>query len=379
MTGQSELFIFSDKWRYRVSRHIAFWFAWLVFHGIIYGSFWRGGDGPFGEGMGSAFFVSFSEALIFMPAHIFLSYAIIYYLLPRFLFKRQYLKLVVGLLFFLILTALFSHLISITLISEFRRVAGVGGHTNPLLFGLMAGLRGSNTVAGFAAAIKLIKFWYLKNEESQKLEKEKIQAELLALRNQLHPHFLFNTLNSLYSLTLQQSKQAPNAVERLSDLLRYILTESNKSVVPLKAELSLLRSYIELEKIRIGERLQISFVQQGNIEAFEIAPLLLLPFVENAFKHGVRNQLDPVWITLRAEMEEETFLFQIVNGKSENSDPITSTGIGLQNIQKRLELLYADRFQLKLTDEGDLFIVTLKVELNRKTEEDVVHKLELAV
>jgi sensor histidine kinase YesM len=286
---------------------------------------------------------------------------------------------VVGLLFFLILTALFSHLISITLISEFRRVAGVGGHTNPLLFGLMAGLRGSNTVAGFAAAIKLIKFWYLKNEESQKLEKEKIQAELLALRNQLHPHFLFNTLNSLYSLTLQQSKQAPNAVERLSDLLRYILTESNKSVVPLKAELSLLRSYIELEKIRIGERLQISFVQQGNIEAFEIAPLLLLPFVENAFKHGVRNQLDPVWITLRAEMEEETFLFQIVNGKSENSDPITSTGIGLQNIQKRLELLYADRFQLKLTDEGDLFIVTLKVELNRKTEEDVVHKLELAV
>ena len=371
MQSRWENFVFSKNWNWRLARHFSFWLAWLIFHGVIYGSFWRGGGDytihrTFGEAMLRAFYVSFTEALIFMPVHLFLSYSIIYFLIPRYLFTKKYFKMVLGFVALLIMTALLSHLTAITAIRAFRQSVGLAGGANPLLFGLMAGLRGSNTVAGFATAIKLIKYWYLKNEDNQQLAQEKLQAELQALRGQLQPHFLFNTLNSLYSLTLHQSPQAPQMVERLSELLRYILTECNKPLVLLQAELSLLKSYIELEKIRFGDRLNIAIDQRGDVEGYSVAPLMLLPFVENCFKHGVRNQLEPVWITLHIEVHEEKLFFKLVNGKQlGHAAPETSTGIGLSNIRKRLELIYPNRHQLKITDAEDTFIVNLTVPLEK--------------
>lgn len=325
----------------------------------------------FGEAMFRAFYVSFTEALIFMPVHMFLGYAIIYFLIPRYLFTKRYFKMVLGFMALLIVTALLSHLTAITAITAFRQSVGMAGTTNSLLFGLMAGLRGSNTVAGFAVTIKLIKYWYLKNEDNQRLAQEKLQAELQALRGQLQPHFLFNTLNSLYSLTLHQSPQAPHMVERLSELLRYILTECNKPLVPLQAELSLLKSYIELEKIRFGDRLNIAIDQRGDVEGYAIAPLMLLPFLENCFKHGVRNQLEPVWITVHQEVRQGKLFFKLVNGKQiGNVSSETSTGIGLSNLRKRLELLYPGKHQLRITDAEDTFIVSLMVPLEQLVNED---------
>ncbi len=363
-----EKFVFSKEWGYRISRHLVFWLAWLLFHGIIYGSFWRGGSYSFQDSLWEtithSYFISFTEALIFMPAHLFLSYGIIYFLFPRFLFQRKYFQLIAGFAVLIFLTATFSHLLSGTLIKEFRQSMNIPNGANTFLFGLMAGLRGSNTVAGFAAAIKLIKVWYQKNEEAQKLEKEKLRAELDSLRNQLHPHFLFNTLNSLYSLTLHQSKQAPQMVVRLSELLRYILTDCNQPVVPLKTEIALLTNYIELEKIRVGERLDVSIRVPSNTEQYSITPLLLLPFIENSFKHGIREQAEVAWISVFVDVRDDQLQFQLVNGKSPHPDPLKiSTGIGLQNVQKRLDLLYPDQYKLKLTETDDTFVVNLVVPL----------------
>lgn len=363
-----EKFVFSKEWGYRISRHLVFWLAWLLFHGIIYGSFWRGGSYSFQDSLWEtithSYFISFTEALIFMPAHLFLSYGIIYFLFPRFLFQRKYFQLIAGFAVLIFLTATFSHLLSGTLIKEFRQSMNIPNGVNTFLFGLMAGLRGSNTVAGFAAAIKLIKVWYQKNEEAQKLEKEKLRAELDSLRNQLHPHFLFNTLNSLYSLTLHQSKQAPQMVVRLSELLRYILTDCNQPVVPLKTEIALLTNYIELEKIRVGERLDVSIRVPSDTEQYSITPLLLLPFIENSFKHGIREQAEVAWISVFVDVRDDQLQFQLVNSKSPHPDPLKiSTGIGLQNVQKRLDLLYPDQYKLKLTETDDTFVVNLVVPL----------------
>ncbi len=364
-----ESFVFSNEWGPRISRHLIFWLAWLLFHGIIYGSFWRGGGAytfqdSIWNAITRAYYISFTEAFLFMPAHLFLSYGIIYFLFPRYLFQRKYFQLIAGFAVLLLLTASFSHVLSITVIREFRQSLNIPNGVNTFLFGLMAGLRGSNTVAGFAAAIKLMKVWYQKNEEAQKLEKAKLRAELESLRNQLHPHFLFNTLNSLYSLTLHQSKQAPQMVVRLSELLRYILTDCNQPAVPLKTEIALLTNYIELEKIRVGDRLDVSIRVPADTEQYQIAPLLLLPFIENSFKHGVRDQSDAVWISMFLDVRDDHLHFQLVNGKSQHPNTLMqSTGIGLQNVQKRLELLYPNQYKLRLTETDDTFIVNLIVPL----------------
>jgi sensor histidine kinase YesM len=373
MRGSSEKFVFSDEWRYRVARHLSFWLAWLVFHGIIYGSFWRGGGSQafgttFSEALARSLFISFTEAILFMPAHLFLSYSIIYFLFPRYLFSKKYIKLLAGFVLLLFITAILSHLTATTIIKEFRESIGLSFGSNTLLFGLMAGLRGSNTVAGFAAAIKLIKYWYIKTEENQKLEKEKLNAELQALRTQLHPHFLFNTLNNLYSLTLHQSSKAPQMVIRLSELLRYILTDCNQPLVSLKTELDMLTNYIELEKSRLGDRLHVDVHTKGDVSGYQIAPLLLLPFLENSFKHGVRDQIEPVWVSLHLEVEEGKLTLRLINTKSSlDTSPMKSTGIGLQNIQKRLQLIYPKQHQLKITDTEESFIVNLAVPLELTT------------
>lgn len=364
----AEKFVFSNQWQQRLLRHTAFWLMWLIFHGVIYGSYWRNlppsPQSSLVEVVARSLAISFSEALMFMPTHFFLSYSIIYFLIPRYLFKRQYAKLLVGFIVLLVLAACLSHLTAITLIKGYRTSIGLPNGTNTILFGLMAGLRGSNTVAGFAAAIKLIKYWYLKNEENQQLEKEKLQAELQSLRNQLHPHFLFNTLNSLYSLTLQNSSKAPQMIVRLSELLRYVLTESRKTSVELARELGLINNYVELEKIRFGERLNVTIHVEGSIEDVQVTPLLLLPFLENSFKHGIRSRVDDAWISIYITVTEGELLFKMVNSKSKGETlMLPSTGIGLQNIRRRLQLLYPRQHELRVTEGGDTYVVTLRIQI----------------
>ena len=228
----------------------------------------------------------------------------------------------------------------------------------------MAGLRGSNTVAGFAAAIKLVKHWYFKKEENTLLEKEKLKAELEVLKVQLQPHFLFNTLNNLYSLILQQSKQAPEVVLKLSELLRYILTESAKSKIPLTRELSILKNYINLEQLRFGNRLDTNINIQGDLDNKLIAPLLLLPLIENAFKHGANEIIEQPWMSLDIVVNENRLKFKLINGKATQLEKnLFSSGIGLQNLEKRLSLLYPDKYDLRITNEDESFLVSLHLAL----------------
>ncbi|MCU0355850.1 MAG: histidine kinase [Cytophagales bacterium] len=375
-------FVFSNKPRHRVARHATFWSIFIVFSAVLYGfiPISHGVPGKFNIPVWLIFLSSFGDAILFTINHALLTYLILYFLLPRYFFKEKYVLLFIGLVVCVFLSLLVSVFVSEVLVEGFHTMLGElaskhlrnsatanisSARRSPLGAALMAGLRGGLTIAGFATAIKLSKHWYLKQKALQQTEKEKLTAELQLLKAQLHPHFLFNTLNNLYALTLAKSDQSPEVVLKLSGLLSYILYECNVPEVPLKKEIQILKNYAELEQMRYGSRVEVSLNFTGDIEHKTIAPLLLLPFVENAFKHGSSEQIEQAWISLDLSVEEKILKFKLINSKNEDA-PMESNrgGIGLQNVRKRLELIYPGRHELKISAQNEIFVVNLTLELN---------------
>ncbi|QNA46843.1 histidine kinase [Lacibacter sediminis] len=243
-------------------------------------------------------------------------------------------------------------------ISNIRR-SGIG---LSIYLGLLAGLRGGITIGGIAAAIKLMKHWYVKEQRNLILQKENMEAQLEVLKAQIHPHFLFNTLNNIYSHTRNSSPVASKMLMELSDMLRYILYEGNRRQVALSKELKMITDYIELEKLRYGNKLEVTIDLPTNSNRYSIAPLLLLPFVENCFKHGASHMLEHPWVSLHISINDHILHMKLLNGKMQ-TDKTHSTGIGLKNVQERLRLLYPGKHELQIMNEPDVFIINLKAEL----------------
>jgi sensor histidine kinase YesM len=350
--------VISNNWPYRVGRHAIFWLVWWAFQGFIYGFYYYEGKAQ------EIFYVSYVESLFFTPQHMFLSYAIMYYALPNFMFKGKFWKGFFLVLLFILMAAAFTPFIAFYLIEPFRESVHYLQKPHKSFFSLLGGLRGGLTVSGFAVAIKLLKLWYLKKKENDILEKEKLKAELEVLKGQIHPHFMFNTLNSIYLLALKKSDATPEAILKLSQLMRYILTECNKPVVSLLKEIEILQHYIELEKSRFGDRLDITMNIDGDMQPHQIVPLLLLPFVENSFKHGANEMVEQAWMSLDLRVTGNTLKFKLINGRALDVNNPNSIHIGLQNVSKRLALLYPNAHELRITEDDDTFIVSLTVALD---------------
>jgi LytS/YehU family sensor histidine kinase len=223
-----------------------------------------------------------------------------------------------------------------------------------------------------------MKYWYVKEQSNLQLQKEKAQIQLQLLKAQVHPHFLFNTLNNIYSFTQTSSPVAAKMVAGLSDMLRYMLYEGDKPLVPLAKELNMLGDYIMLEQVRYGARLDVHMDIPNNTEDLYITPLILLPLVENCFKHGASNMVEQSWINMTISIEGDWVNMKLINGKARDYNiRKVGTGIGLQNVQKRLELIYPQHF-IKVTDEDDVFIVDLKIGLQRITaSKQIIMPVEL--
>ncbi|MBC8082741.1 MAG: histidine kinase, partial [Hymenobacter sp.] len=218
--------------------------------------------------------------------------------------------------------------------------------------------------AGLAACLRLYRQWRQKDLDNVRLTQENARAELQLLRAQVHPHFLFNTLNNLYALTLRQSDQAPVVVERLTGLLQFVVKQGTAPLVSLPDEVALLRNYLALERLRYGERLTLEF-EAGDMPATgRIAPLLLLPLVENAFKHGSAEQLGQARIRIALAVRGNTFSCLIENTKNADAPaPPKHAGIGLRNVRQRLHLLYPQRHQLTVEAHDHTFTVRLTLAL----------------
>jgi LytS/YehU family sensor histidine kinase len=200
-------------------------------------------------------------------------------------------------------------------------------------------------------------------------EKEKVISELQLLKAQVHPHFLFNTLNNIYSFSLENSPKTPGLILKLSSLLSYMLYDCKAEEVLLEKEIEVMKNYIDLEKERYGNKIDISLNIEGDIKDKFIAPLLLLPFLENAFKHGTSEQVEKSWLSIDINVEQFTFRCKIANSKNEIV-PVSTTGIGIQNVKQRLRFLYPHKHELKLADEGVFFVVSLVLELVNYSHED---------
>jgi LytS/YehU family sensor histidine kinase len=212
-----------------------------------------------------------------------------------------------------------------------------------------------------ASSLKLFRYWYRKENNNQQLAKETMVAELQLLKAQVHPHFLFNTLNNLYSLTLKKSPRSPEVVVKLSELLHYMMHECNASEVPVQKEVRMIENYIELEKLRYGNRLNVELTISGEIEGANIAPLLLIPFVENAFKHGSSEQAGDAFILISLFADSNVLSFKIKNSRNEPESVAAYGGIGLVNVKKRLALIYPGKYQLIVLPENNTYEVGLVI------------------
>lgn len=217
----------------------------------------------------------------------------------------------------------------------------------------------------FVGMLKFAEDWFELEKKKKEIENERLTSELRFLKAQINPHFLFNTLNNLYYLAFTQSPNTTEVIAKLSQMMRYMMYDSNHPRVPLSKEIEYMQNYISLEKLRLSADVPISFEVQGNVDGAMIAPLIFITFLENAFKHGVSNTAQNAWVKVGIDISGKACVYTVENIKITYSDKTVNnkSGIGLQNVKRRLDLSYPDNYELNVQDLPDRYVVELKMNL----------------
>ena len=218
----------------------------------------------------------------------------------------------------------------------------------------------------FGITLVMLRSWYQEKEKNSQMSKDKLEAELHLLKNQLHPHFFFNTLNNLYSLALQRSEETPPMILRLSALMRYLTDQNNTLWVSLKDEIHFIENYISLEKIRYQDKVIIRVqILIAEPERVRLPPMILATFIENGFKHGVSETTGAAYINVLLEEDDNWLYYSVKNNKGdahvEKEGPKTQSGIGLVNLKKRLEIIFDTNFDFQLAESIDSYTAYLKI------------------
>lgn len=333
----------------QVLLHTLFWSGVLLFYTYF-----------FGYGSNDIKYV-LSFSLFLMPITIATTYVCIYKLIPDYLITKRYLYFSLYSLYTLIISGyliVISVFFGLIYLSHFKY-----DQMPPISKSLFFVMIGVYLVTILVSAIKLLKLNLKHVEKTSKLETEILKAqlklkeqELSYLKLQIHPHFLFNTLNTMYGFALKKSDKTPEIIIKLSNLLDYILYQVDKPFVLLTDEINHIKDYIELEQMRFNDTLNVSFHIDAISDMTKIAPMILLPFVENSFKHGkIKDGALNIIMSISSQGEDITFT--IKNTSAERVPE--GSGIGLNNIKKRLELLYHDNYKLKIVDKADFYVVNL--------------------
>ena len=308
------------------------------------------------------FWFVFSNQLINVFIYASLVYFNFFYLIPNYLTKnkfRTYLILLV--LSVLIVTPL-------KVLTFYFKFSGFQEAQDGLIEDLNLYFIPTFLIAGSSTIFRNTTDWFRNVREKQELETQTMQSELRFLKSQINPHFLFNTLNNLYALTLKKSEKAPEIVIKLSEMMRYMLYECNERRVPLRKEVNYLRNYLDLERLRQGKNVDIHFSVTGSVSDQEIAPLMFIPFLENSFKHGLSNNLSEGFVNIELDVIDQHIHLYIENSKPEvlpQRDPNRkSGGIGLVNVRRRLELMYPEQYDLKILENPNTYAVSLDIDLD---------------
>jgi len=311
-------------------------------------------------------------------------YFCLYYLIPKFLKKGKYLE-------FLLSTATTIFVIAICAMGGYYCSAYSAGKEvfelfninppSPLSIFKFNTMPSTLSVFTLALSIKLAKSWFETQQRSQELEKEKLETELKFLRSQFNPHFLFNTINSVFFLIDYNPVMASETLAKFSGLLRYQLYECNAPSIPLKREIEYLESFIELEEIRLNKDFDIrTNIQTNDIGNLNISPFILMPFIENAFKHVSHHHDETNWIDIELFIQNKELILKVSNSISDvfksSKHPEEYSGIGLQNVQRRLELLYPKKYELEINESPKSYSTILKIKLS-KSEINAPDKTQL--
>ncbi len=341
--------ILNRRWIY----HIVFW---LVVTGF-YSFFFSHQYGNYG--------VIFWFVLLLLPLTIGTTYFLNNFLLPRYFFKKRYGLFVLCFFYTLIISLYFQIL---TIFGIFIFVARLNirklnlEEVDPFFL-----LISMYMVVFLGMALKMVRYHNKSQLQLQRLRQEKIEAELKFLKSQLNPHFLFNTLNNLYALTLVKSDKASEVVLKLSDMLNYVLHESKSDVVSLEREVGQVDNYIALEKLRYGDKLNVRFEKSGDFLRKYIPPMLLITLVENGFKHGVSKTMNDSWIGIDLRVSPMELNFEVENSsfpaKPAGMSNGQAGGIGLKNLESRLKLIYNEDYDLSIKSGVDRFKVSLKINI----------------
>ncbi len=342
-------FIFSS--RYRIWRHLLYWSV----HIMIWAGFWNIMVPFFTYGR------TLLNQVVWVPMFLLCSYPFIYWVVPRTILKGKVIQFIIMVLSWgvagLFLNQFYRDYVYIPYqeAMNYKQIIRSGGEAGSFL--CLATTTASCTV------IRLFKYLIMKQQEWMRAQKEKVAAEMQLLKAQLHPHLLFNTLNNIYSFSLEQSPKTPGMILKLSSLLSYMLYDCKTDEVRLEKEIEIMKNYVDLEKERYGDRIEISWSSEGELSDKFIAPFLMLPFLENAFKHGTSEQIEKPWLGVDISVKNDVLRCKIANSKNEFV-AYNNNGIGISNVKKRLELLYPENYELKMSDEGNFFVASMVVKLN---------------
>jgi len=319
-------------------------------------------------GVTSPHFITYLATL---PTQIAAAYLLNYYQIPQLLYKKRYLRFTIS---FLVSVYVLSALarISVVYIAEplvrtnFEQESIVEILTDTsYLFAIY--FTSTYVYAFVMMLIRTVKIRFEERHKIQLLQKEKVTNELKFLKGQIQPHFLFNTLNNLYALTLAKSDLAPQIVLKLSELLDFILYQSDQTTIPISKEIELLEGFIELESLRYGDKVAVNFKHTSERDNIQVSPLLLLPLIENAFKHGVSGSIQKAEINMNLKVTSKALVFEIYNTKPVQpvSQNLKGSGIGTANLRRQLALNYPDAHHLEIEETSEYYKVNLELNLNR--------------
>jgi len=325
--------------------HVFFWFFYVILCALIIQPGARPKD-----------WVFFSGIILFF--HAIVAYFNINILVNHLLYKRFYFSYAICLILSIIAVSFPIAIVFHKFIHN-KNIQEIVWSTNFFLLNWAS----ISLTTLLVLTLKLLFNWYKEEQNNKSLQKVNVETELKFLKSQINPHFLFNSLNNLYALTLLKSDEAPNVVLKLSNILRYVLYETGDGKVRLSKEIDYIEDYIELEKIRLGKGFDLQFDKIGDFSGVYIEPMIFLTFLENSFKHGVSQSLKNAWLKMKIEVQDDVINFRISNpnesGKRIGNEP---GGIGLENLKKRLDLIYKGDYTLNITNEE---VYTVNLEINK--------------
>ncbi len=359
-------FIFSKNTSHRIRRHLIFWLLWWVYFAATYYYYVQ-------VGLQRIEFGELSHILIFktfllIVIHILACYAFIYFLLPRYLLKARYFEFAIGIVLLgtlLLFAGYYVHSIVFPFIDQ-------AYSNNPNVkntiwwISINSVLLNAPKIIAAATAIILVKRWYLKQKEKERVEKEKMVTDLQLLKAQIRPGFLFTSLDHIHEYANNKSPQAHELLIKFSDLLSYLLYECDEAKVPLEKELNMMRDYVDMERIRFGKNMEMEFQIKGEAGRNTIAPLLLLPFIENSFKLCAGSEQS--WINVEISIEDSMLIMKLMNGVDAENFDMNADSHDIMSAQKRLDLLYPETHELKMYAEQEIYMTLLKINLKERHE-----------